>query len=158
MKDNKATAQMAFRPARRQDFDYCAKLYFAGMKQIIRRLKLNMDAQINSFRQQWEPTQVRIITRKGADIGWLQSTTADGELFLAQLFLDATVQNQGIGTEVMHRLISEATRADRAVTLGVVKINPALRLYERLGFTITHEDDHKFYMRREPQGAVPISD
>ena len=158
MKDNQATAQIAFRPARRQDFDYCAKLYFAGMKQIIEQLKLNMDAQINSFRQQWEPTQVRIITREGADIGWLQSTTTDGELFLAQLFLDATVQNQGIGTEVMHRLISEATRADRAVTLGVVKINPALRLYERLGFTITHEDDRKFYMRREPQGAVPISD
>ena len=158
MKDNKATAQMAFRPARRQDFDYCAKVYFAGMKQIIRQLKLNMGAQINSFRQQWEPTQVRIITREGADIGWLQSTTTDGELFLAQLFLDTAFQNQGIGTEVMHRLISEATHADRAVTLGVVKINPALRLYERLGFTITHEDDHKFYMRREPQGAVAISD
>src|SRR6266404_6100496 len=156
MKDDKATAQMAFRPARRQDFDYRAKLYFAGMKQIIRQLKLNMGAQINSFRQQWEPTQVRIITREGADIGWLQSTTTDGELFLAQLFLDAAVENQGIGTEVMHRLISEATLADRAVTLGVVKINPALRLYERLGFTITHEDDHKFYMRRE--GAVPNSD
>ena len=158
MKDNRATAQMAFRPARRQDFDYCAKLYFAEMNEIIRQLKLNIGAQINSFRQQWEPTQVRIITREGADIGWLQSTTTDGELFLAQLFLDAAVQNQGIGTEVMHRLISEATRADRAVTLGVVKINPALRLYERLGFMITHEDDHKFYMRREPQGAVPISD
>ena len=83
MKDNKATAQMAFRPARRQDFDYCAKLYFAGMKEIIRQLNLNMAAQINSFRQQWEATQVRIITREGADIGWLQSTTTDGELFLA---------------------------------------------------------------------------
>ena len=36
-----------------------------------------------------------------------------------------------------------------AVTLGVVKTNPARRLYERLGFRITHEDDRKFYMRRE---------
>jgi len=32
----------------------------------------------------------------------------------------------------------------------VVKINPARRLYERLGFSVTHEDLHKVYMRREP--------
>ena len=31
-----------------------------------------------------------------------------------------------------------------------MKINPALALYERLGFRITHEDEHKFYMRAEP--------
>jgi ribosomal protein S18 acetylase RimI-like enzyme len=34
----------------------------------------------------------------------------------------------------MHRLIGEAARLHQAVRLAVVKINPALRLYERLGF------------------------
>jgi ribosomal protein S18 acetylase RimI-like enzyme len=51
-------------------------------------------------------------------------------------------------------LIEEAIPAKKAITLGVVKINPARRLYEKLGFHITHEDQHKVYMRREP-GAVP---
>jgi ribosomal protein S18 acetylase RimI-like enzyme len=46
-------------------------------------------------------------------------------------------------------LVEEAASAGRAVTLGVVKTNPALRLYERLGFRITHEDERKFYVRRE---------
>jgi ribosomal protein S18 acetylase RimI-like enzyme len=32
----------------------------------------------------------------------------------------------------------------------VVKINPALRLYERLGFQVIREDDRKFYMKRDP--------
>ena len=45
--------------------------------------------------------------------------------------------------------IEEATRARRAINLGVVKISPARRLYERLGFQLTHEDEHKFYMRRD---------
>jgi hypothetical protein len=36
-----------------------------------------------------------------------------------------------------------------ALTLGVVKTNPALGLYERLGFRITHEDERKFYMRHD---------
>jgi ribosomal protein S18 acetylase RimI-like enzyme len=52
-------------------------------------------------------------------------------------------------------IIEEARRAHKAITLGVVKINPARRLYERLGFRITHEDQHKFYMRREPD-RMPI--
>jgi ribosomal protein S18 acetylase RimI-like enzyme len=56
---------------------------------------------------------------------------------------------QRIGTEVMHRLIDEAANAGRAVTLGVVKSNSAKRLYDRLGFRVTHEDDRKFYMRRD---------
>jgi ribosomal protein S18 acetylase RimI-like enzyme len=39
------------------------------------------------------------------------------------------------------------------MTLGVVKSNPAKRLYERLGFNVTHEDERKFYMRRAPDTA-----
>jgi len=40
--------------------------------------------------------------------------------------------------------------------MAVMKINPAIRLYERLGFRITHADEYKFYMRADPQaGAVP---
>ena len=44
-------------------------------------------------------------------------------------------------------------RAHRAVTLGVVKTTPALRLYQRLGCAITHADERKLYMRRERDAA-----
>jgi ribosomal protein S18 acetylase RimI-like enzyme len=118
-------------------------------------LKLDRDAQTASFRRQWEVTQVRIITLDGADIGWLQATTRDGSFYLGQLFVDAALQRRGLGTEVMNRLIGEATRAHQAITLGVVKTNPAKRLYERLGFHTTHENDRKFYMRREPGAVTP---
>jgi GNAT superfamily N-acetyltransferase len=149
---------VAFRPALPQDFDYCEGLYFAEMERINRELKLDRDIQVASFRRQWEVMQVRIITLDGADIGWLQSTTRDGALFLGQLFVEASRQRRGIGTEVMHRLIVEATREGQAITLGMVKTNPAKRLYERLGFRTSHEDDRKFYMRREPNTAAPKSD
>jgi ribosomal protein S18 acetylase RimI-like enzyme len=43
------------------------------------------------------------------------------------------------------------------VRLSVAKINPALRLYERLGFRVTHEDARKFYMKRDPDMTAPIS-
>jgi ribosomal protein S18 acetylase RimI-like enzyme len=141
--------RMNLRPARSEDFDYCARLYFEGMENIIKELNLNMEAQIAGFRQRWDVTQVRIVTLDGSDIGWLQSFVKDDALFLGQLFVDKSLRGQGIGTELVQGLIEEAASAGRAVTLGVVKTNPALRLYERLGFRTTHDDDRKFYMRRD---------
>jgi GNAT superfamily N-acetyltransferase len=143
------TAQTTLRPAQPEDFDYCARLYFAGMEKIIKELDLNMDVQVADLRQRWDVTQVRIITLAGTDIGWLQSFENDDALFLGQLFVDSALQRHGIGAGVVKALIEEAAATGRAVTLGVVKTNPALRLYERLGFRTTHEDERKFYMRRD---------
>jgi ribosomal protein S18 acetylase RimI-like enzyme len=143
------TTVISFRPAEPGDFGYCARLYFAGMEQTIRDLNLDMDAHIADFRRRWNVTEVRIITRSGGDIGWLQSRAEDNALFLAQLFVEPSLQRQGIGTAVMKQLLAEAARADQDVILGVVKTNPALRLYQRLGFRVMHEDERKLYMRRQ---------
>jgi GNAT superfamily N-acetyltransferase len=91
-------------------------------------LNLARVAQATGFRQQWDLTQVQIITLDGADVGWLQTLVQGDALFVAQLFVDGSFQGRGIGTEVMSRLIGEATHARQAVTLGVVKTNPAVRL------------------------------
>jgi hypothetical protein len=53
----------------------------------------------------------------------------------------------------MKRLIGEANASSLAVRLNVVRINPARRFYERLGFRVTHEDDRKLYMKRDPDVA-----
>jgi GNAT superfamily N-acetyltransferase len=148
--------QTALRPAGTQDFEYCKRLYFSGMKRIIEELNLDMAAQVASFHEQWALNQVRIITVDSSDVGWLQSTMQDDGLFVAQLFVDDPFQRHGIGTEVMNRLIGEAACFNQAVRLAVVKINPALRLYVRLGFHTTHEDDRKFYMKRDPDSAASI--
>jgi GNAT superfamily N-acetyltransferase len=146
--------RVSLRPASSGDFDFCAKLYFGGREQAIEESGLDMGALVADLRERWEVTQVRIITLENRDIGWLQTRIEDDAtpgraLFVVQLFIDSPFQGQGIGTEVMHRIIQEARAAGQAVTLGVVKSNPALRLYTRLGFQITHEDERKFYMRRD---------
>jgi GNAT superfamily N-acetyltransferase len=148
---------IALRPAHNHDFDYCRNLYFGEMKWIMEQLRLDWAAQEASFKQQWNATQVRIIALDGVDIGWLQAITQEDELFVAQMFVDRPFQRKGIGTEVMKRLIREAARCNQAVRLNVVKINPARRLYERLGFQITHEDNRKFYMRLDPDAAKRLA-
>ena len=141
---------IAFRPARIQDFDYCRRIYFGEMSWIIEELRLDLSVQETNFQQQWDPPQVRIIVLDGADVGWLQTITQEDELFVAQIFVDRPFQRRGVGTEVMKRPIAEATQSSQPVCLSVVKINPARRLYERLGFQIVDEDARKFYMKRDP--------
>jgi ribosomal protein S18 acetylase RimI-like enzyme len=143
--------RIEFRPACAQDFEYCKRLYFAEMAWIIDELKLDRTAQTASFERQWDPGQVRILMVNGADVGWMQSVSMEGELFLAQIIVDAPFQGRGIGTEAMIQLIAEATSAGQALCLDVVKINPALRLYLRHGFRITGEEELKFNMRRDPE-------
>lgn len=108
------------------------------------------DAQTTGFRQQCSFEQARIVTSGGADIGWMRSVLKDGAIFLAQLFIESSFEGRGMGTEVIGRLIDEAAAGDLPVTLSVAKVNPAVRLYERLGFRITHEGNRKFHMRPEP--------
>jgi len=129
-----------FHAADIEDFAFCRRLYFAQLETVT-------PDQESSFRERWEVTEVRIVTRDGVDVGWLQSRIQDNALFLVQLFLEPASQGQGIGTETMKRLLSEAAQAQIPMTLGVVKSNPAQRLYKRLGFEVTHEDDRKFYMK-----------
>jgi ribosomal protein S18 acetylase RimI-like enzyme len=145
--------RITLRHAVAEDFEYCERLYFAGMKNIIEELGLSAIAQKASFPQQWAVEEVRIISADGSDVGWLQSDMRKEGLFVGQLFVDSPFQGHGIGTQVMRQLIDEAAGQNQAVSLAVAKINPALRLYKRLGFRITHEDDRKFYMTLDPDAA-----
>jgi GNAT superfamily N-acetyltransferase len=147
--------RIAFRPAVAEDFDYCRRVYFAELGWIIEALHLESSLHAASFVRDWVAAEVRIITLDGSDIGWLQSAIEDDALFIAQLIVERPFQRGGIGTAAIHRLIAEAAEAGRPVRLSVVKINPAMRLYERLGFRICHEDDCKFYMKRDAEMGWP---
>jgi ribosomal protein S18 acetylase RimI-like enzyme len=127
------------------------------MQGIIDELKLDRIAHAAGFEQQWELTRVRILIVNGSDAGWMQSVSRDGEIFLAQIFVDGPFQGRGIGTRAISELLAEAAEAGQAVCLGVAKINRAIRLYERLGFRIVGEDDRKLYMRRDPEKTAPLS-
>lgn len=146
---------ITLRPAQAMDLPFCRRITHETMRWIIEQLFGWDEAQqVEKFAKQWNVDEVRIIMVATEGAGWLQTATVEDAVFLKQIYLDRPFQRQGIGTHVMQVVIEEAERQSKAVTLGVVKINPARRLYERLGFRITGEDEYKFYMRREA-GAMP---
>lgn len=68
----------------------------------------------------------------------------------------------GLGKFLIGRLLEEADTAGKLLTLSSAKINPARRLYDRLGFVAVHESEFKVYMERwqpkspnGPKSAMP---
>jgi ribosomal protein S18 acetylase RimI-like enzyme len=48
--------------------------------------------------------------------------------------VQSDARGQGVGRRLLHALIAEATRRELSLCLNVRLTNPAVRLYERLGF------------------------
>ena len=145
--------KVTLRPAVNADFEACRRTYFAETDWINERLQLNRDEQESMFQKLWTPSQVCMIQADGIDVGWLQTVVSKSEHMLGQIFVDAPHQRRGIGTEVLRRIVEEASRLQLPIRLAVVKFNPSRRLYERLGFRVTREDERKVYMSREPDRA-----
>ncbi len=147
---------IVLRPARDDDFAFCWAMYAAEGAWMIHSMNLDLGVQAGKFRDSWKADETRIIASAGKDVGWLQCRMQDGGLYLAQIFVDTTLQNRGIGTQVLKVVLKDAIAAGQAVTLGVVHNNPAVRLYKRLGFYVTGQDEREYRMRREPDVAAPI--
>jgi GNAT superfamily N-acetyltransferase len=142
-------SELILRPAEPTDFDFCQHTYFASMTPTIEALQLDLSRQRDSFALRWHAAEVRIIALRRKEVGWLQTGSSTDAIFVKQLYLEESFQRRGIGSCVMRTVIDEAAHEGKAVTLAVVKMTPARRLYERLGFSLTDEDQYKFYMRRE---------
>ena len=66
-----------------------------------------------------------------------------------QIHLVAPWRDHGIGGALIKDIIARAQASGRAVELSVMRGNPAIRLYNRLGFRLVGEDPEKLHMRRK---------
>ena len=74
-----------------------------------------------------------VLAGEGA-VGRLYVDRAADELRVVDIALLPEHRGAGIGTTLVRRLIAEAGDRGVPVRLHVLKVSPALRLYERLGF------------------------
>ncbi len=95
----------------------------------------------------------RIIEWQGQPIGILALQKLPGWIMLNRIFLLPGAQRRGIGTRIMGEILKSASAQRLPVRLRVLKVNPARRLYERLGFVVTEETETHYSMEARPSEA-----
>lgn len=138
---------IALRTASDDDVAFARNLYFETMRGIIELLfGWDQDREKENFARFFRLNEAKIITLDGQDVGWIQEQIFEKSINLGSFYVVPKMQGRGIGTQVLRMLLERAARESKTITLAVVKINPARQFYEKFGFRITHEDEHKFYM------------
>ena len=145
-----AAVEFTLRPATDADFEFARGLYMESMQPLLAALgEWNKEEMETAFRGYFIPDEVRVVQVGGRDVGWLQVSHTDHELCLDQLHLVEDMRGQGIGTALINKVIATATGQNKDVSLSLVKGNPAVRLYRRLGFRRSSEDKTKIHKRFE---------
>ena len=151
-------ADVALRPARPADSEFCYRLHQAAMGEYVAAL-FGWDEQVQRGYQDraFNPSRWQIITAGGTDVGMIDVERRAGEIFLGRIEILPAYQGRGIGTRLIGALIAEAHRQGQALVLEVFAVNRRARaLYQRLGLreTAVHgEGNIKITMRSEPPGV-----
>ncbi len=125
-----------------QKFAFCAMQY---------------QAQDVFYRENYPGAEFSIIVADGEPAGRLFVHRRPQEIRLMDIAIAAAFRDQGIGSELLRRLIAEATEKGQPLTIHVEQMNPALRLYERLGFRRVGENSVYYLMEWLPEGATPAA-
>jgi ribosomal protein S18 acetylase RimI-like enzyme len=97
----------------------------------------------------------RLILVDGTIVGWIAADTEAPAVDIADVHILPVHQRKGYGTEAVGIVLREAFAAGKAVTLGVLKNNPARSLYDRIGFTVTGATKTHFLMKLPRQSSEP---
>jgi ribosomal protein S18 acetylase RimI-like enzyme len=95
-----------------------------------------------------------VILVGGQPAGRLYLHRRDDEIRIMDIALLPEYCDRGIGTTLLHGLLSEAAAAGKPLRIHVERFNPALRLYERLGFRQIDDRGVYLFMEWRQSGSV----
>jgi ribosomal protein S18 acetylase RimI-like enzyme len=97
-------------------------------------LRMQFDAQRSSYLAHFPYALDRIVLREYTPIGRILTCKEDAAMRLIGIALIEEQRQQGIGTYLLRELLKECEELGWAMHLQVAQGNPAMRLYQRLGF------------------------
>jgi GNAT superfamily N-acetyltransferase len=137
---------VSLRPAVEDDVAFLKTLRRLSMGPHHDQAGIPESPDVNEARVRARLECAKVICVAGRPVGVLKVVDQEATVSIMQLQLLPEVQGQGIGAELVSSVLQQARAVRKPVTLSVLKVNPARRLYERLGFHVTDEDEHSFHM------------
>jgi ribosomal protein S18 acetylase RimI-like enzyme len=110
-------------------------------------LRMQFNMQRRWYETVYSQAEHAIIELQRQPIGRMIVLRGQNSWQLIDISLLPEFRGQGIGGELIRALIQECAQYGAALQLQVLRNNPAIRLYSRLGFTTTAED--KIYLQME---------
>jgi len=152
---------IALRPATPADYFFMRRLYGATREEEMKQFPFDefqkqqfLDQQFGAQYQHYQihyPTCERnIIEKDGEPIGRLWVDEWRDQIRLVDIALMPGLRGSGIGTMLVREVLDRGTKAGKPVTIHVESFNPALRLYQRLGFEHVDTNGVYFLMRWTP--------
>ena len=133
------------RAATEADYDFMRLLYHSTRMEEMRQFPLSDEqklqfldmqfaAQSQHYAEHYPTCERRIIERDGKAVGRLYVDRWKDQIRLVDIALMPDARAGGIGTRLVAQILEEGRAAGKPVTIHVEAYNPALRLYQRLGF------------------------
>ena len=116
-------------------------------------LRMQFDAQDAWWRENYAAGSFDVILVDGEPAGRLYVHRGRSDIRIVDIALLPEHRGNGIGTRLLEDLVAEGDAAGKSVTIHVERMNPALRLYERLGFTVAEDKGIYLFLERPP-GAM----
>jgi ribosomal protein S18 acetylase RimI-like enzyme len=144
--------EFELRPAKAEDYDFLYQLHKAAIGDYVAATwgPWDDDAQQARFRERFAATPRQVVMVAGRKAGVLELVERPDELFLGLIEVLPAYQGQGLGTAIIRSVQRSAAAQGRPVGLRVLRVNPAQRLYRRLGFQIVEENETHLTMRWQP--------
>ena len=96
-------------------------------------------------------SQFRILTSTSTRVAaYLMNREAD-HFYLKMLLVTGDRQRQGLGKMIVRKLQQQANQESLPLKLSVIKANPVVEFYTRLGFTVYAEDNDSTSLIYQPR-------
>jgi ribosomal protein S18 acetylase RimI-like enzyme len=112
------------------------------------------DAQSAHYSANYLGASFQVIERDEISIGRLYLAHWEREIRIIDISLLPEHRGAGIGAKLLRELQEEACAAGKSLTIHVERFNPALRLYERLGFRQVEDKDVYLLMSWNCSGGL----
>jgi ribosomal protein S18 acetylase RimI-like enzyme len=112
---------------------------------------MQFDAQDAWWRENYGDASFDVICVDGEPAGRLYVHRGPREIRIVDIALLPEHRGGGIGTRLLSELAAEADASGKSLTIHVERMNPALRLYERLGFALAEDKGVYLFLERPPR-------
>jgi len=116
-------------------------------------VRMQYDAQRRYYEENYSGASFDVVLVDGEPAGRLYVARWPHEIRIVDIALLPEYRNRGLGSTLLGDLLAEGAAAGTPVSIHVERFNPALRLYDRLGFSIVEDRGVYFFLRWHPAPA-----